>query len=1742
MLGIADMTMDAVEDAGWISASSAISGADATGRPPSAVAMLSDYPDVSSSSVFAIGASFATFDHWRNRCTLDEWCREIPVPVTLQGKNGYSSVLIAASSGVADLAHGRSDSASDPESLHAVRLNASIATKAIRRGRMLAGVRVLEDACTSLFEHGAGGTLAWLAFVTACMDVSPYVVPKNTCDLMPMEELVAISLLSRAADSSLSLTHPMKERLTNTCVALQFHDRADSTSSWRGWRSAEKPATRAVACIEGGDGRSAATAVRDALRCAFLAHSFDLPIERNAMLRHLGALLGHVGEAATHLHELQLPSSEERKNDAQATQEAKHEVLLSANDHTVRPDILIHFQAQMPFAPAHPAQHAVRALAKLINRLSSDVNVRQLKQRFLGAPAGELFRIQQFVQTDNTSGSQKGDTSEDPELNIPHWNNQWEAMNTTEHERVLLRSLRSLQKQMVEGNANKRETNTLQSTTNEVTDEISGQEAFSPSGRSPTPMEARSAFLMLFGFRNFFDVSFITTSGRSLRTSVACSLAGTFEMPAKVQRIAGFVDSKKGTNATLDDEGRVDYGGAEQQHAFIDRGPVLDATLERFLEKFEPGVDVKVPKAPPGFSWTLDASSRARVRAWKDDGNELCFSVNERVVPSFDASPLLKPNNQPAQISRLGGELQGLVRKALYCRVEADERGHIDQAELMERLRKVAELRRAGSHDISADVIPEWLTNAMDDARIPQSGWRDTLVKMATREGTRITIAEPDKTGERLGTVLNQMTEGLTVRLLTMLEALYPSVVRRTSALRFDIDDTHSAFYHLYARLSLLSFGTWHEGNNRFFEARRPHNAAEYQVLPVEAAHAQQDGDNDEPIPTVETPLWQHQREGSQRILNGIRHSGKRGFADASAVGAGKSLTAISAALDAWRFLDEKGIQRAPVLVLVPNKELIPEWTHQIKVHTRGVKTLCQTSSGLLISRGFSQGGEADSDKRNDYSPASIDKNSFVVTTLSRCREHPFQKLNMWSMCIIDECLSVQNDTALQTMEAWRNVEASQLGCLMLSATFFRSSFSKLAYMLRMLGTHLPLSPHYLLAVLSEHIISYVPDTKRKWKLDFVSISLPESVMSEYYNIISNFHKHNTKGRRELFSALKSYLKRNFESSNLLESFAHETDKLFKQKRQPILFASSDAEAQLLLKHIPNARSLNDRGKQRKQQKNGEKETGPLVVTVQRAAHGLNLQTEGDSIVTRPHPGDILEQMKGRISRPGAKRTDLVLKILYAEGTVEEAEAGNVRLCGRFVREWIWPLSEVFQEAAGGAALEAYLQKDSSNAKKRKKHTLGAVAQAFMKGLDDETSCNTLSPARSDSESMTQQQQPYEDDETAKTESDDLQGILSSLQSLSESEFQGALKMLEERESQAIQSGDDGSTSLELERLSVEDIRALQSIIPHCSQEGTGKRQKSSEDASTSEPNYQDNEPSNKSRKKSTATKEEASSGCKRNQKKKKRSESQSAPQEGTKQAKRRKEKAMYATVDDSRSSNPPTLADLQMHDVLKHLSEQDERLASLISQIGTPTSLVSALGGPAFPSLARAIVYQQLSTKAASSIFRRVLALCGGEESFTPEVMLQQSHADLRKAGLSERKVEYLMKLASSFERGELSRERLESLSDVDALELLMAQKGIGLWSSQMYMMFSLGRCDVLPTGDLAIRKAMKRMYGINRGVDEGKSETSVGEHVNLPSQEEMVQVAEAWRPYRTTATWLLWHCTETDSAVYTYWPEGVL
>ena len=191
------------------------------------------------------------------------------------------------------------------------------------------------------------------------------------------------------------------------------------------------------------------------------------------------------------------------------------------------------------------------------------------------------------------------------------------------------------------------------------------------------------------------------------------------------------------------------------------------------------------------------------------------------------------------------------------------------------------------------------------------------------------------------------------------------------------------------------------------------------------------------------------------------------------------------------------------------------------------------------------------------------------------------------------------------------------------------------------------------------------------------------------------------------------------------------------------------------------------------------------------------------------------------------------------------------------------------------------------------------------------------------------------------------------------------------------------------------------------------------------------------------------------------------------------------------------------MRKAINHLKKSDPVLAAIIEKIG-PCRM--QFGEPTFHSLAEAILYQQLNGKAAVTIFNRFTKVAG--DPVTPQGILKLSDAEMRGVGLSKQKTSYLRDLSEKSKAGLLEFERLPELTEPEVIEHLTQVKGIGVWTAHMFLIFTLRRPDILPTGDYGVQAAIKKHYRKRR----------------WPKPAVMEKIAKPWSPYRSIACWYLW------------------
>jgi len=192
----------------------------------------------------------------------------------------------------------------------------------------------------------------------------------------------------------------------------------------------------------------------------------------------------------------------------------------------------------------------------------------------------------------------------------------------------------------------------------------------------------------------------------------------------------------------------------------------------------------------------------------------------------------------------------------------------------------------------------------------------------------------------------------------------------------------------------------------------------------------------------------------------------------------------------------------------------------------------------------------------------------------------------------------------------------------------------------------------------------------------------------------------------------------------------------------------------------------------------------------------------------------------------------------------------------------------------------------------------------------------------------------------------------------------------------------------------------------------------------------------------------------------------------------------------------------------LKHLKKKDEKMGRLITKFEKPEFKKD---NNYFEALVRAIVYQQLSGKAAATIYERLKDLFTENKFLLPSIVMEKSHEELRSVGLSNQKASYIHNIANAFYTGTIPK-NINAIDDNEVIECLTTIKGVGPWTAEMFLMFTLNRPDVFPVTDLGIQKGFQLFFQLDK----------------LPRPDQMIKNAEPWRPYRTLASWYLWRLVE--------------
>ena len=494
--------------------------------------------------------------------------------------------------------------------------------------------------------------------------------------------------------------------------------------------------------------------------------------------------------------------------------------------------------------------------------------------------------------------------------------------------------------------------------------------------------------------------------------------------------------------------------------------------------------------------------------------------------------------------------------------------------------------------------VVNWYPKKCDLARVNMELIKLVYTKIFNNMDNVIIIGPVSRSGKKMNHSINYYMEGKIWAVFNLFSFLYSDTITLRGSLNFNIYKTSCGYVHLIETLRKLLFP----------------------IVKINGT-----------IPIVKTKLWDHQTKSCGEILTQFTRD-KYGYGDASDVGSGKTLISLNVAVE---LIKKKHSTFSGILVLLPGIPLIKTWMDELKKHTHGFDVIIQQNKAI---------------KR------IIQKNTIIITTLARMRDHPMN--HNWLLTIIDECLSVQNKNALWTEEAWKQSLCSQ-HLIMMSATFFRTRFDKLYYMLKMLNTGIPEKKEYLDTILTESITSQISESKRKWTSNFNYFELDETSREKYDEIYKS-----DLGTEQKFMKLQSLLITFFTKNKITKQLKKLIIELEKKGRRCLIYARGKREAEFLSDKL-------------------EISIYPIkhqhcIITLNKGTYGLNDLVIYDTIIMSPPSPDIIPQIKGRLDRPGQEKDDLMIEYYVIKDTIEEGLILRLNMASHFADNYILPLAEFY--------------------------------------------------------------------------------------------------------------------------------------------------------------------------------------------------------------------------------------------------------------------------------------------------------------------------------------------------------------------------------------------------------------------------------------------------------------------------------
>jgi hypothetical protein len=902
-----------------------------------------------------------------------------------------------------------------------------------------------------------GGVFAMLSTTWKCMleDASPFDAPDNG-SLLGLEELLLLSLVAKADDS-----WQMPPRLLCKAVATALRTQQQPANlanvektvhiSQVTWNLQEEENSSSSCERRAVQLRNALLVMRAAVGCKTV-HRTSLekatPIQEHELELVTNVFNNNSKQQGKASSLLPMISNNHNSEEATRLQNLDKECRLAAYDAYVAPASLLVLQATLPSPPMAWKKYSLPAIARQVQKLVTEVNARMPDHhrlvRLSAWGYNNATTTDSLGSSSNVSSSAGTDTTTTQEES--HYMSAREVATMTgelsnkEHEIIdcfeTVQRWRTQQERREEQLLMKEKESLLEGANN-AGELASSHGGFirAKVGSQPSAHDGRMAFLLAFAKAEEIEVC--PTAGGATEV-VNVLFCGDREEPLLVQRIG---KARQQAEAAMQGP-EAGSSGAKAvpslgyvQRSRSERDRLLVEAAERAVaESWKHGRTVALPLPPPGIQWNLlskagqeeEAEQAVKLTAELSNNGHWEFSIGGIRVEPFDARKVISPcsldthNHKPVA---LGSEREELLKLALYHKEDSDP---ISVLRALTSLHELAvEARKSGANE---GMVYDWLLLATRGKLSPPI-WRDAILALKTREKDDVVL------GPVLadGTCKRDMTEGCILRIYYVLESLYPTVLIKNGALKWRVRQRGAGYHHMLGCLELLSRGVGEEVARKApavtalgttVVSSKPKNSrkdlsrraaakckASLALMAEKDDNCMNDDDGSDvetgesdnedylPLPKVTTELWPHQEASVAKVVSGVKE-GRRGHADASAVGAGKTLTALATVVRLAAYMEVSHGKRNGVLVMLPTKALVKEWLLQIATHTSGFQVVEQREDGQLFSLTYGRSGPP------------IDGNTIVISTLDRVREHPFKHQAAWDFVAIDECLAVQNADA----------------------------------------------------------------------------------------------------------------------------------------------------------------------------------------------------------------------------------------------------------------------------------------------------------------------------------------------------------------------------------------------------------------------------------------------------------------------------------------------------------------------------------------------------------------------------------------------------------------------------------------------------------------------------------------------------------------------------------------------------------